>query len=283
MKLMVGCRLKYALPQPTCFHLQIQAAMTDGQIIEGEELIIPASAHATGYEIYTHPANGTRAVRAVLGPGSVTIEYRARVTQQSDGVLPSLIKEVDFKDLPLDAIEYLLPSRYCASDMFIDFAFKTFGPIERGHGRVTAICNWIHEHVAYEAGSTGPSSTSSDVFLARKGVCRDFAHLGISICRALGIPARYASVYASAMSPQDFHAIFQAYLTGPNGGAWYSFDPTQMASMDAIVRIACGRDAADVAFAWPQGEVEFEPPVVWAEAPSKTDTEQTELAIAAGS
>lgn len=86
-------------------------------------------------------------------------------------------------------------------------------------------------------------------------MCRDFAHLGISMTRAIGVPARYASVYADHLSPQDFHAVFEAYLLGPNGGRWFAFDPTRMSSPDALVRISAGRDAADVAFAWPQGEV----------------------------
>lgn len=283
MKLIVGCRLQYSMPEATCFLFQIQASMADGQIIESESLIVPATASSLQYEVYVHPTTGTRILRTTLGPGQATVEYRATVMQTSDGIDPALVNEVDFQNLPMDTIEYLQPSRYCASDMLTDFAFQTFGQHERGHQRVTAVCNWIHEHVTYTAGSTGPSSTASDVFLSRKGVCRDFAHLGIAICRALGIPARYASVYASAMNPQDFHAIFQAYLAGPDGGAWFSFDATQMASMDAVVRIASGRDAADVAFAWPQGEVKSEAPVVWADAPSRTSNEQTELAIAVGS
>jgi len=137
----------------------------------------------------------------------------------------------------------------------------------RGHSRVVAICNWIYSNLEYTVGSTGPNSTAVDVFQSGKGVCRDYAHMGIALCRALGIPARYASVYAVALYPQDFHAVFQAYLKGPSGGAWFSFDPTRMSSVDEIVRIAAGRDAADVAFAWPQGEASFEAPIVSAVSP----------------
>ena len=220
MKLNVGCRLNYTATEPTCFIFQIQASQADGQTVLSEELILPVSPTASEYEVFTHPTSGTRVVRTILGPGPIVVEYRAEVSQPSLGVDPSLVEEMDFNDLPMNLIEYLAPSRYCASDTFADFAFQTFGHHERGHERVTAVCKWIHDHITYTAGSTGPASTATDVFVSRKGVCRDFAHLGITICRALGIPARYASVYASAMSPQDFHAIFQAYLRGPDGGAW---------------------------------------------------------------
>jgi transglutaminase-like putative cysteine protease len=114
---------------------------------------------------------------------------------------------------------------------------------------------------------------------AKKGVCRDFAHLGISLTRALGIPARYASVYADGLVPQDFHAVFQAYLFGPKGGEWFSFDATRMSSVDSLVRIAAGRDAADVAFAWPQGEAASQAPVVWAEAENRPEKVRTNLAV----
>ena len=148
-----------------------------------------------------------------------------------------------------------------------------------GHTRVTAICDWIFNDVRYQSGSTNAGTTATDVFKARKGVCRDFAHLGISLCRALGIPARYASVYADALNPQDFHAIFQAHLLGPRGGEWFSFDPSRMSSVDSVVRIAAGRDAADVAFAWPQGEVESKAPVIAVRAPDRADTNRTPLAV----
>ena len=209
----------------------------------------------------------------------VEIGYEATVELDNRGVDAGLVAEFDFAALPMEYLTYISPSRYCPSDVFAEFAFETFGAIPRGHNRVTAICDWIFANLQYQSGSTGPNSTAVDVFQSRVGVCRDYAHLGIAVCRALGIPARYASVYAVALSPQDFHAIFQVYLNGPNGGAWYSFDPTRMSSVDAIVRIAAGRDAADVAFAWPQGEVSAGPPVVWANAPDH-GMGRTTLAVA---
>jgi transglutaminase-like putative cysteine protease len=279
MDLAVGCKLRYTLPTPTGFVLQIEAAKADGQLVSNEALIMPGGESNPYYSVYTSPVTRTRVVRTVLGPGAVEIYYEARVSFDGTGVDPSRVEEFDFINLPMEYLEYLSPSRYCASDIFTSFAYETFGKMPRGHGRVTAVSDWIHGNIAYKAGSTGPNSTSADVFKTKAGVCRDFAHLGISLCRALGIPARYASVYANALNPQDFHAVFQAYLSGPNGGAWYSFDPTHMSSVDAIARIAAGRDAADVAFAWPQGQVTSEPPIVWANAPGRAQALQTSLAV----
>ena len=114
-----------------------------------------------------------------------------------------------------------------------------------GFDRVTGICNWIWEHLSYVPGSTDGSSTAVDVLVGAAGVCRDYAHLGITFCRALGIPARYVSGYAVDLEPPDFHGFFEAFLDGE----WYLFDATRMAPVDGLVRIATGRDAADVAFA----------------------------------
>ena len=114
-----------------------------------------------------------------------------------------------------------------------------------GHERVTAICNWIYDTIAYRPGSSDTGTSAYDTLAERAGVCRDFSHLGIAFCRALGIPARFVSGYAYGLEPPDFHAVFEAYLDG----RWYLFDPTRQAALDAIVRIGVGRDAAEVSFA----------------------------------
>lgn len=278
MHVSAGCTLRYVLDKETGFVFQIEAAKADGQTVVTEALSLPVSAGNAFYAAYEDPVTRTRIVRAMLGPGQVEIVYTATIELDTTSVDPVQVNEFSFTELPMEYLSYLAPSRYCPSDVFAEFAFQTFGAMAQGHNRVTGVCNWIFENLTYESGSTGPNSTAADVFQSKKGVCRDFAHLGISLCRALGIPARYASVYAVALYPQDFHAIFQAYLNGPNGGAWYSFDPTRMSSVDEIVRIAAGRDAADVAFAWPQGEAKSEAPIVWATSPDH-DATRTTLAV----
>lgn len=279
MDMSVGCRLAYSLAEPTYFILMIEPADADGQTVVRENLVLPANAQGAKYESYRDPVSSTRKVRCLLGPGDVVIRYDATVHVAAAAADPAAVGEFAFGQLPMACVDYLVPSRYCPSDLFVDFSHQTFSSGEPGHVRVTRICDWIHANIRYQSGSTGPASDATHAFQAREGVCRDFAHLGITICRALGIPARYASVYADGLSPQDFHAVFQAYLSGPDGGAWYTFDPTRMSSADAVARIAAGRDAADVAFAWPQGEVAFTPPVVFATATGRDHTMRTTLAI----
>jgi transglutaminase-like putative cysteine protease len=279
VELFLGCKLRYTLEKATGFALQVEVAKAEGQMVSDEALVIPGGASNSTYSVFTNPLTRNRVVRTVIGPGAVEIHYEARVDLDSKPVDSSRVHEFDFADLPMENLEYLAPSRYCASDTFTNFAFQMFGGMQRGHSRVTAICDWIHNHIRYQSGSTGPNTSSDQVFQKGVGVCRDFAHLGISFCRALGIPARYVSAYAHALSPQDFHAVFQAFLNGPDGGAWYSFDPSHMSSVDSIARIAAGRDAADVAFAWPQGEVVYESPVVWVNAPSRGASVRTANAI----
>ena len=280
MDMTVGCQLSYTLDQLTGFIFQIEVAKAEGQYVTSESLVIPGGSANSSYVAYTDFNTATRKIRTLIGPGSVDIYYEATVNLNKTGVDPRTVWEFDFVELPMELLEYLAPSRYCASDTFTSFASRTFGEVPRGHGRVTAICNWIHANIRYQAGSTTVYSNSADVFQKGSGVCRDFAHLGISLCRALGIPARYASAYADALAPQDFHAVFQAYLKGPQGGAWYTFDASHMSSADAIVRIAAGRDAADVAFAWPQAQpTSYAAPVVWAKATNRSAASRTTLAI----
>ena len=124
---------------------------------------------------------------------------------------------------------------------------------------MTAICNWIFENVDYLAGSSDGSTSAYDTFTLRAGVCRDFAHLGITFCRALGIPARFVSAYGFKLYPQDFHAVFEAYL----GGRWYLFDPTRLSPPDGLIRIGVGRDAADTAFATYFGAMTGSPKAIW--------------------
>ncbi len=274
----VGCKLEYETTQPTAFLFQIEAAYADGQTILTENTMLPFGCR---FEAIVDPVTRSRIVRTVLGPGLVQIGYEASVETLGVADAPGAVSEIDFMTLPAEALPYLMPSRYCPSDTFTEFASSSFGGLAPGHGRVQAICDWIFTNIRYQSGSTGPHSSAADVFQGKAGVCRDFAHLGISFCRALGIPARYVSVYAAALSPQDFHATFQAYLNGPNGGAWYMFDATRMSSVDAVVRIAAGRDAADVSFAWPQAPVSVKNLRVWANAEGRTQNMLTTAAIPA--
>lgn len=181
MEMKVGCRLRYEMAQPTQFVFLIEAAKADSQIVKSESLYIPANSAGTGYDIYSDPMTMTRKVRALLGSGPVEVAYEATVDVDASEFVPASVSEFEFANLPLEYLEYLAPSRYCPSDTFTDFADQTFGKLVRGHTRVTAICDWIHDNIAYQAGSTGSWTNAAEVFQAqKKGVCRDFAHLGIA-------------------------------------------------------------------------------------------------------
>ena len=230
-----------ALEQATLI-LNIEA-MSDGQTVHSESFTVtpdvPREAQAA------HVAEtGNRYRRLVLAPGSYRIAYAAEVDISPSHEAPESVGEVPVSQLPLAVMPFLFPSRYCPSDRLARFAIRQFGTLPRGHERVTAICNWINEHVDYLAGSSDTDTAADDTFAMRAGVCRDFAHLGISFCRALGIPARFVSAYGWQLEPPDFHAVFEAWL----GNRWYLFDATRMSPIDGLVRIGVGRDAADTAF-----------------------------------
>ena len=140
---------------------------------------------------------------------------------------------------------YLRPSRYCPSDHLIGFAVAEFGAGPDMGARTAAIAEWIRQRIGYVPGSGTVHDSAEDTLLTGVGTCRDFAHLGIALCRATGVPARFAAVYAPGLSPMDFHAVFEAF----EDGRWFVYDPTGLAPRESLVRVVTGRDAADAAFA----------------------------------
>ncbi len=166
-------------------------------------------------------------------------------------------------------LTHLYPSRYCQSDRLERMAERTFGTLQ-GYAKVSGICNWIHDNVDYIRGSSDALTSAFDTVSQRAGVCRDFAHLAVAFCRAQGIPARYVSAYAWRLEPPDFHAVFEAWLQGPDGGAWYLFDATRKSAVDGLVRIGVGRDAGEVAFCSIFGASGSEAPKVAITGPTST-------------
>jgi transglutaminase-like putative cysteine protease len=177
--------------------------------------------------------------------GALNLRYRAQV-QVKRPRRNLKAAELPISALPDDLLHNLMPTRYCESDLLGPAAVKLFGGLSPGCSRVVAICEWLRRNVDYRTGSSDTTTTACDVFLRRAGVCRDFAHLGVTFCRALNIPARLAVGYAMFDTPPpDFHAMFEVFV----GGRWELFDPTLMSDPRDLVRIAVGRDAKDVAFA----------------------------------
>jgi transglutaminase-like putative cysteine protease len=260
----IGCSLAYQVHSPSALVFNLEAANLPRQTILSESLIAHPPIEP---ERFTASETGNRFARFVVGRGSFRLDYRAEVRLNPLSQAPDAVAEFRAQDLPLTTLPHLYASRYCQSDKLARFATRQFGGDASGYQRVTAICNWIYGNVDYISGSTDALTSAFDTVTQRSGVCRDFAHLGIALCRAMGIPARYVSAYAWHLIPPDFHAVFEAFLDGPDGGAWYLFDPTRMTGADGLVRIGIGRDAADVAFCSIFGDASSTPPQVWIDGP----------------
>ncbi len=245
----VDCKLSYTLLGDTHFLFIVHALNgMDQEVLEESLRITPSLDH----DVHVEEALGHRILRLKAPIGPLTLRYRAKV-RLSRPVPDTQAQEVPIEDLPYAVLGDLMPTRYCESDRLASAAWKMFGDLQPGYSRVRAVSEWIREHVDYRIGSTDGTTTACDVFLQRAGVCRDFAHLGVAMCRALNIPARLAVGYARFDTPPpDFHAVFEAFL----GGRWELFDPTGMTDPADLVRIAVGRDAGDVAFATLFGSVE---------------------------
>ena len=260
MNFSLGCSLVYRVKSPTPFVFNFEAARFDVQTVREERLeLIPK----TSIERWTMPESGNRYLRILAEPGEFRVRYEAKVELSPRLEDPDAITEISAGQLPFEVLTHLYPSRYCQSDKLVRFAGRTFGDLPPGYHRVNGVCNWIRDNVDYALGSSDPLTSAFDTVTQRIGVCRDFAHLGIALCRALGIPARYVSAYAWRLDPPDFHAVFEAFLNGPSGAGWHLFDPTRMSAPNGLVRIGIGRDAAEVAFCTSYEEVESDTPQVW--------------------
>ncbi|MCI0753718.1 transglutaminase-like domain-containing protein [Teichococcus vastitatis] len=271
MRFEVACTLTYEVAAAnTPFLFNVEAQRTSHQRVLDEALVLSPR---TRPETFLMPESGNRYFRITAGPGPLELRYRAVVELAPAIHDPAAVREVDGGRLPLPVLFHLYPSRYIESDLLEQFARKEFGRLPRGYNRVVAVCNWVHDHLDYIAGSSNEQTSARDTLLQRQGVCRDFAHLAIAFCRALGIPARFVSAYAWRLSPPDFHAVMEAWLEGPEGGAWFVFDPTRKAAADGMVRIGIGRDAAEVAFCTPFGAVEYGVPEVSIVAPGQAGDE----------
>jgi transglutaminase-like putative cysteine protease len=252
----VGCELAYDVHGPGAFILNVAAASNAVQSVREEQLRtnppLPIAETTSSFD-------DKRQHRfRVNEPGSLQVNYSALVEVVHEVHGGVEIPEVVPGDLPTEVVPFLYPSRYCESDLLVRLANKEFGRQPGGFARVTAICNWIFENVEYLRGATDAMTSAYDTVTERAGVCRDFAHLAIALCRALTIPARFVAGYTLNLEPPDFHACFEAYL----GDRWYFFDATRLAPQTGFVRIGTGRDAADASFATTFGPLVFRSIVV---------------------
>jgi transglutaminase-like putative cysteine protease len=258
----IGCEFEYETAQETPSLWQVRPRSGAEQRIVTEAWQPPAPVR-TYFDAY-----GNTCDRLTLAPGRSILRYDATVE-----VPPSFddadkgATHVAIQDLPDDAFVYLLPSRFCWPDMLHDAAWELFGGGDPGWTRVQAVCDWLHEHIRYEAGASTTLTTAYDVWQSRTGVCRDITQLGITLCRALNVPARYVAGYLPDIAvvppdlPMDFCSWFEAWLEG----RWWTFDPRNNEARVGRVVIARGRDALDTAMVTTWGEARLHAMRVWAD------------------
>jgi transglutaminase-like putative cysteine protease len=265
MRLRVGCAFDYETTWPTPSVMLVQPhPEIPSTLVEESWGAVPA--------IDSHEYRdgfGNRCRRFTLPPGATTLRYDAQVdvSGEPDEVEPTAT-QFAVEDLPDDVLVYTLASRYCLSDALSATAWHLFGDAPIGWGRVQAVCDWLNANIRYGLYST-PLTTAVDVYVAQGGMCRDFAHLAVTFCRALNIPARYVFGYMPDVSlppphpPMDFHAWFEVYLRGPQGGRWYTFDARFNRPLIGRIPIGRGRDAVDVAMMTSYGAAQFRRMTVW--------------------
>jgi transglutaminase-like putative cysteine protease len=231
----ISCDLAFNVVEPAEVVLQIMASNVAGQVVEERLSVFTGAGRPDAIEELSGPL-GARLQVVTSGPGRLSIAYRAEI--DATGMLGAPATNYE-RQL------YLRPSRYCPSDHLVGFAVAEFGAGPDVGARVAAIAEWIWQRIGYVPGSSSVHDSAEDTLLTGVGTCRDFAHLGIALCRATGIPARFAAVYAPGLWPMDFHAVFEALVDG----RWLTYDTTRLAPRSSMVRVVTGRDAADAAFA----------------------------------
>jgi transglutaminase-like putative cysteine protease len=239
MKLSIHTRLDYHFAEPTDVLMQLEAAMIPEQQIENAWIDISAVEHFA--RVPGEAGIGDRIWLRVAG--RLTVDYTATVTVQRLVADVDGLAAVPPHQLPGETVPYLLPSRYCPSDEFQLLVEDEFGSF-CGGARIAAIRDWIFQRFTYTPGASNSATGALESYVARQGVCRDYAHVLIALARASAIPARFVSGYAPRVSPPDFHAVAEVFLAG----AWHLVDATGMSSSGEIAKIGVGRDAADVSF-----------------------------------
>jgi transglutaminase-like putative cysteine protease len=241
------------------FVFNVHAAHTASQRISAERLLLSQDLVP---QMHTDPVTGNRYMRLRAGPGELKLSYAATVDLTHHRADPAQLAEVSVGRVPPAVLGYIYPSRYCQSDRLVKLAINEFGQLWQGHSRVQAIQDWVRQRVTFTSNTSNSNTSAVDTLIEQVGVCRDFAHLMIALCRAVNIPARFATGtdYGAdpALGPPDFHAYVEAYL----GDRWYMFDPSGTAIPMGMVRFGTGRDAADVAFATIFGGVRSQAPVI---------------------
>jgi transglutaminase-like putative cysteine protease len=250
VKLDVGCSMSLRALWATPAVLMLRPRSGEGQWVIAERYQIEPEAPVAEFT----DAHGNLCQRIVVPAGRMTVRIEATVDTADEIDVDVTAPRVPIDEVPDWALQFLLPSRYCQSDLVFTNAIEITKGVLPGYPQVEAIRSWIEREVRYEYGTSSPQTSAVDTIYSLAGVCRDFAHLGIALCRSLDIPARMVVGYLHELEPMDQHAWFEAYV----GGRWFTFDATQHEPRGNRVTIAYGRDAADVAFVTQFGPVELD-------------------------
>jgi transglutaminase-like putative cysteine protease len=264
VRLQLSLELAYDIAEPGCdFIFNIHAAATERQRVIEERLVLSQPIEP---RVECEPSTQNRYLRIQALPGPLKVEYTAIVDLAHHVAEPAEVDEVPVSRLPAQVLGYIYPSRYCQSDRLHRLAMREFGHQRQGYSRVQAILDWVMQRTTFASNTSDSTTSAIDTLLSTVGVCRDFAHLMIALCRAVNIPARFTTGidYGAdpALGPSDFHAYVEVYL----GDRWYLFDPSGTAIPMGFVRFGTGRDAADVAFATIFGTVTSSAPRIAIEA-----------------
>jgi transglutaminase-like putative cysteine protease len=246
VRIRIGCEMTYQLPQSTPMIAMLTVHASRVSDLEYPDyLITTPSVPVHGYR----DTFGNWCNRLVAPAGQFTL--KTATTIRDTGAWDAADRAADqvrIENLPSDTMLFLLGSRYCETDRLVDIAWKLFGHTELGWPRVQAVCDFVHSHITFGYEHSRPTRTATEAFEERLGVCRDFAHLALTFCRCLNIPARYCTGYVSDIglppphAPQDFAAWIEVFL----GGKWHMFDPRNNDPRIGRILIAYGRDATDV-------------------------------------
>lgn len=255
MAIDISARFAFSLDGLRDVLLQFEAAAIPEQRVLASHTEMSKAEHIA--RVSAQDDIGERIWLQVEGRFEVTYTAKVEVSRLLADV--TTLRKLELHELPAETVQYLFDSRYCPADRFQPFVEAEFGGCDGG-ARILAIRDWIAGNFSYEQVSTS-STTALDSFVERRGVCRDYAHVLVTLARASAIPARYVSCYAPGVDPPDFHAVAEVFLadpTIPGGGAWHLVDATGMAEPADTVKIGVGRDAADVSFMTVFGEAAFE-------------------------
>ncbi|MEO5734347.1 MAG: transglutaminase family protein [Rubrivivax sp.] len=258
MRLKAVCEVTVSVtePCPTVAMLRPSSGMAQWLVSEiyGFEPHLRSTEHMDGH--------GNLCQRFVVPPGQQQIRVEVVMDVEDEIAVMPDAPRTPADQIPADVLQFMLPSRYCPSDKLCEKAQEVAADAVPGYAQVEAIRAWINQHTTYRYGVSDASTDACDTLAEGAGVCRDFAHIGIALCRALQIPARMVVGYLHGLDPMDQHAWFEAYV----GGRWYTFDATQQQPRGGRIVLAYGRDAADVAFLTNYGSMTTESMKVSVEA-----------------